>query len=163
MIAEEVGRELGRRGLTLAVAESCTGGLISDMITDVPGSSGYFLAGLVTYGDRSKMELLGVSEASLIRYGAVSAQVVKEMAEGARAATGADIGLSATGIAGPGGGNNEKPVGLVHFALSHGGKMLHQQRMFSGDRRGVKRAASEHALGMLLSLLRQLAAGEKER
>jgi PncC family amidohydrolase len=116
-LEEEAGHVLRMNGLTLALAESCTGGLIASMITDVPGSSEYFMASLVTYDNSSKIALLGVSPDTLAGHGAVSEQIAREMALGARRAAGADIGLAVTGIAGPGGGTPGKPVGTVHFAL----------------------------------------------
>jgi PncC family amidohydrolase len=144
---------LREKGQTLALAESCTGGLLSSLITDVPGSSDYFLASLVTYSNSSKMSLLGVRDATLKDHGAVSAPTAEEMAAGARAAGKADIGLSVTGIAGPGGGSKEKPVGLVFFALDLKGVRNVEQMIFSGDRIAIKKAAAEHALKMLIEHL----------
>jgi nicotinamide-nucleotide amidase len=117
-LEEAMGELLRERGLTLAVAESCTGGLIGHRITDVPGSSGYFLGGLVAYADSAKLGLLGVSAATLEAHGAVSRETAEEMATGARAAFGSDLGLATTGIAGPGGGTSAKPVGTVCVALA---------------------------------------------
>jgi len=153
MIASKVADLLLAKGLTLAVAESCTGGLISDMITDVPGASQFFLMGIVTYSDGSKVSVLGVRESTLMEHGAVSRQAAEEMAVGVRNLRRADLGLSATGIAGPGGATEEKPVGLVYLSLSHRHGQISEREIFSGDRREVKRAASEHALGMILGLL----------
>jgi nicotinamide-nucleotide amidase len=113
-----VGRLLGDRGATLALAESCTGGLLAKRLTDMPGSSAYFTEGLVTYSNESKERLLGVSPAMIMDHGAVSEPVAREMAEGARRISGADYGLSVTGIAGPDGGTEEKPVGLVFVGIS---------------------------------------------
>ncbi len=148
-----VGEALRRSKLTLALAESCTGGLIASMITDVPGSSEYFLASLVTYDDRAKVSLLGVREDTLKANGAVSEATAREMASGARRATGADVGLSATGIAGPGGATPVKPVGLVHFALDVRGEVTADKVIFQGDRLAVKALAARHALEMLLARL----------
>ncbi len=148
-----VGEVLRQRNLTLALAESCTGGLIASLVTDVPGSSDYFLASLVTYANSSKVALLGVSERTLREHGAVSEEAAREMASGARKVTGADVGLSATGIAGPGGATSRKPVGLVHFALDVRGEVTADKVVFPGDRQAVKRAAAEHALGMLIDRL----------
>jgi len=153
MVAEEMADLLVSNGLSLAVAESCTGGMISNMITDVPGSSRYFLAGLVTYSDDSKMSLLGVRKATLIEHGAVSQAVASEMAVGVRTLMRSDIGISATGIAGPEGETEEKPVGLVEFAMAIEGRIVSDRRVFSGDRQEVKRAASEHALRMIIEEL----------
>jgi PncC family amidohydrolase len=150
---EGVGQLLRERGKTIALAESCTGGLIASRLTDIPGSSDYFLLSLVTYSDRSKVELLGVKRSTLDRHGAVSEAVAGEMAAGARRAAGADVGLSVTGIAGPGGGSAEKPVGLVYFCIDDGAAQVVDKVIFPGDRLAVKRAASDHALGMVLSRL----------
>jgi nicotinamide-nucleotide amidase len=113
-----VGRLLGDRGATLALAESCTGGLIAKRLTDMPGSSAYFTEGFVTYSNESKERLLGVPHATIMDHGAVSEPAAREMAEGARRVSGADYGLSVTGIAGPDGGTQEKPVGLVFVGIS---------------------------------------------
>jgi nicotinamide-nucleotide amidase len=149
-LEEEAGRVLRMNGLTLALAESCTGGLIASMLTDVPGSSEYFLASLVTYDNPSKIALLGVSPDTLATKGAVSEQTAREMALGARRAVGADIGLAVTGIAGPGGGTPGKPVGTVHFALGDGRTTITSRMQFSGDRLAVKRGAARYALEMLV-------------
>ncbi len=117
-LEEAVVAELARRGLTLATAESCTGGLLAQRITDVPGASEVFRTGLVTYANESKTRLLGVPEELIARHGAVSEEVARAMAEGARLRDGADYGLGVTGVAGPGGGTPEKPVGTVWIALS---------------------------------------------
>ena len=135
------------------MAESCTGGLIASLLTDIPGSSDYFLLSLVTYSDRSKVELLGVDRESLSRHGAVSEAVAREMAAGARRASGADIGVAVTGIAGPGGGSAAKPVGLVFFCVDDGSAPQVDRVVFPGDRLAVKKGAAEHALSMLLSLI----------
>jgi nicotinamide-nucleotide amidase len=113
-----VGRELRARGRTLAVAESCTGGLIAERLTEVPGSSDYFLGGVVAYANEAKQALLGVEAAVLAEHGAVSEPVARAMAEGARARLGADLAVATTGISGPSGGSEEKPVGLVYIALA---------------------------------------------
>jgi nicotinamide-nucleotide amidase len=130
---ETVGRLLRERGLTLAVAESCTGGRIGDWITDVPGSSAYFLLGTAVYSNQAKEHVLGVSAETLAAHGAVSPQTAEEMARGVRRAAGADVGLSTTGIAGPGGGSAEKPVGTVCVGLAwEGGEW--SRRYDLGDR-----------------------------
>jgi nicotinamide-nucleotide amidase len=113
-----VGRLLKERGYTLALAESCTGGLLAKRLTDIAGSSAYFKEGLVTYSNESKERLLGVPEEVLIEHGAVSELVARKMAEGVRTLADADFGLSVTGVAGPDGGTDEKPVGLVFIGLS---------------------------------------------
>src|ERR671916_90023 len=117
-LESSVGRLLSERGATVALAESCTGGLISKRLTDVAGSSAYFVEGFVTYSNASKERLLGVPEEMLAEHGAVSGPVAQAMAEGARKASGADYGLSVTGVAGPGGGTDEKPVGLVYVGVA---------------------------------------------
>ncbi len=118
MLEKELAELLRERALTLAVAESCTGGLIGHRITEVPGSSAYFLLGVVAYSDRAKKELLGVREETLAAHGAVSEQVAVEMALGVRARAAADLGVATTGVAGPGGGTAAKPVGTVCVALA---------------------------------------------
>jgi nicotinamide-nucleotide amidase len=144
-----VGRLLRARGATLAVAESCTGGLIGDRITEVPGSSDYFLLGIVAYGNQAKMDLLGVREETLVAQGAVSPQVAAEMARGARARAQATYGLGTTGIAGPGGGSDAKPLGMVYVALaSPEGEIVEEHRL-PGDRRAVKMRTAQAALDLL--------------
>lgn len=141
--------KLMRRGLTLAIAESCTGGLIADRITDVPGCSAVFLAGVVSYSNSAKARLLEVPEQLIIEHGAVSEPVAAAMAEGARKATGAGIGVSTTGIAGPSGATPEKPVGLVYIGLSSDNGNVVQRYQFGGTRRDVKQRAAQAALEML--------------
>ena len=140
---------LVERGLKLAVAESCTGGLIGSRITDVSGSSAAFVAGFVTYSNQAKKDILGVDEQLLNEYGAVSEQTARAMAEGARRVAGADIAISVTGIAGPTGGTAAKPVGLVYMALSAAGKTIAFEHRFSGSRIDIKLRASQAALNML--------------
>jgi PncC family amidohydrolase len=150
---ERVGQILRGKDLTLALAESCTGGLISSMITDVPGSSEYFLASYVAYSNSSKVTALGVRPETLAEHGAVSEETAREMAAGARRAASAKVAVAVTGIAGPGGGTEAKPVGLVHFALDVLGEVTVERRVFPGDRAKVKRAAAEHALNLLICRL----------
>lgn len=140
---------LVERGLKLAVAESCTGGLIGSRITDVSGSSATLVAGFVTYSNQAKKEILGVGEQLLIEYGAVSEQVARAMAEGAERVAGADIAISVTGVAGPTGGTAAKPVGLVYMALSAAGETIAFEHRFSGSRIDIKLRASQAALNML--------------
>jgi nicotinamide-nucleotide amidase len=142
-------RMLIERKLTLTLAESCTGGLIANRITDVSGSSATLLSGFVTYSNQAKKDILGVDEQLLIEYGAVSEQVARAMAEGARRVSGADIAVSVTGIAGPTGGTAEKPVGLVYMALSSAGETIAFKHRFSGNRLDIKLRASQAALDML--------------
>src|SRR3972149_823937 len=117
-LEEQVGRALKARGWTLAVAESCTGGLVADRITDVPGSSDYFLGGVVAYANMAKERILGVRASTLESHGAVSQETAVEMAKGVRRAFGADLAVAVTGIAGPGGAQADKPVGLTWLGLS---------------------------------------------
>ena len=128
------------------MAESLTGGLVQHKLTQIPGSSDYFMGGVVSYSNQAKMELLGVKESSLKKYGAVSEQVAQEMAEGVRRRFGTDIGISTTGIAGPTGATASKPVGLVYLALSAKDKLIAQKRLFSQDRNSVKQRSAQAAL-----------------
>ncbi|MDD5495719.1 MAG: nicotinamide-nucleotide amidohydrolase family protein [Candidatus Omnitrophica bacterium] len=148
-LEEAVGRVLKKRGKTIAVAESCTGGLISSRITDVRGSSKYFLDGVIAYSDISKENLLGVSRGTLKYYGSVSKQVALEMAKGVKHFSCADIGLAVTGIAGPTGGTRAKPVGLVYIALVTDRKSLVKEFRFKGSRQMIKFQASQVALDLL--------------
>jgi nicotinamide-nucleotide amidase len=144
-----VAMKLKSKGLTVAVAESCTGGLISQRLTSVPGSSAYFDCGLVLYTNRAKGELLNVPDALFRAKGAVSGEVAAAMAEGARERSGADLGLAVTGIAGPTGGTKEKPVGLVYVALADERRAVCRSRLFSGDREGIRHRAAQAALDLL--------------
>ena len=143
-------------GLWVACAESCTGGLVAAAITEIPGSSDVFERGFVTYSNLAKMEMLGVSETTLAAFGAVSRDVALEMARGALARSKADIAVSVTGVAGPGGGSDEKPVGLVHFGcVARTGEARHVERRFGALSRAEIRAASvEQALALLLEAAR---------
>ena len=151
--AVEVGRLLIDRGLTLALAESCTGGLVGHWITDVPGSSAYFLGSAVTYSYGAKEAILGVSRSTLTEYGAVSAETAGEMARGARRLFGADIAIAITGIAGPSGEQPGKPIGLVHIHLSAPGAEVGERYVWQSDRAGNKRLSAEAALELLLAYL----------
>ncbi len=144
---------LRSRGRTVALAESCTGGLLGAMMTSVPGSSDYFLASFVTYSNHAKVDTLGVHHAVLAEHGAVSSECAAEMASGARRAGRADIGLSITGIAGPGGGSETKPVGLTYIAVDDGIVRRVERHVFPGGRDDVRTAAAERALHMLIELL----------
>lgn len=140
------------RSLTVATAESCTGGLIAGALTEVPGSSAVFERGFVTYTNEAKVELLEVPEETLAGHGAVSEPVARSMAEGALRASAADLTVAVTGIAGPDGGTPEKPVGLVHLACARRGKStLHIREVFPGDRTAVRLATVAKALEMLLT------------
>lgn len=139
-------------GLWVACAESCTGGLVAAAITEMPGASQVFERGFVTYSNLAKIEMLDVSEKTLETFGAVSRDVALEMARGALARSKADIAVSITGVAGPGGGSEEKPVGLVHFGCAErSGRFLHVERRFGAlSRAEIRAAAVEQALALLL-------------
>jgi nicotinamide-nucleotide amidase len=154
MLAESVGRALKERGRTLSLAESCTGGLVSSLLTDVPGSSAYFLGTVVSYADRAKEDLLGVEEETLEAHGAVSEETAREMARGAREKFGSDVAASITGIAGPDGGSPEKPVGTVFFAVAdRDGREKASRRFFGGDRAMIRRTAAMFSLDMIRRFL----------
>jgi nicotinamide-nucleotide amidase len=153
VLAEETGRLLKSRGLTIATAESCTGGKLGDMITEVPGSSDYFLGGIVSYSNQAKLELLGVDKGILDSKGAVSEEVALQMAEGARRKLHADIGVGITGIAGPTGGTVTKPIGLVYIAVSSEKKAVCTRNLFSDSRSDVKTRSAEKALEMVNEFL----------
>ncbi|MGB9906539.1 MAG: competence/damage-inducible protein A [Candidatus Saccharicenans sp.] len=148
-LEEVVGQKLKAAGLKLACAESCSGGLLANRLTNVPGSSDYFLEGLVTYSNQSKMRELGVPEELLVAKGAVSEEVARVMAENMREKSGADLALSTTGIAGPGGGTPAKPVGLVYTGLAFPGGSLVIRNLFRGNREQIKFQATQKALDML--------------
>jgi nicotinamide-nucleotide amidase len=146
---EVVGRRLAITGFTLSVAESCTGGLIAQRLTSVPGSSTYFTEGLVTYSNESKTRLLGVDKKLIREHGAVSQQVARDMARGVRHRAKTDFGLAVTGVAGPDGGTEEKPVGLVYIALADDAHTEHKRLKLPGDRELIRWRASQAALDML--------------
>jgi len=146
---EIVGLKLTLGGYTLAVAESCTGGLVAQRLTEVPGSSKYFTEGAVTYSNEAKTRTLGVEPALLLEHGAVSAPVVEAMAEGIRKRARTDFGLAVTGIAGPGGGSEEKPVGLVYIALADDVRTKHRKLQIPGDRQLIRWRSSQAALDLL--------------
>jgi nicotinamide-nucleotide amidase len=155
-LEQVVVQRLIERNLTLALAESCTGGMLADRVTNVPGCSAIFLAGIVAYGNKAKSEFLGVPGELIERHGAVSHEVAKAMASGARAAAGADIGMGITGIAGPGGGSPAKPVGLVYIALSAEDEDSSQELRSAGNRLDIKRRSAQAALVMLRRYLLRL-------
>ncbi len=144
---------MGERGLKLALAESCTGGLVGSRLTDVPGSSEYFLGGVVAYAYEAKVELLGVSWGTLNSRGEVSKETVLEMARGARKVLGSDIAVSVSGIAGPGGGTPDKPVGTTWIGLVASDGEWARRFCFEGDREQNKSSAADEALRMLLDYL----------
>lgn len=141
-LPDSVGALLAEKGLTLAIAESCTGGLAAELVTRTPGASRYFLGGVVAYANSAKTELLGVPKELIVQHGAVSEPVARAMAEGVRLRFSADFGLAFTGIAGPDGGGAEKPVGLVHWAVARASGTEHRERVFLGDRSGIRRRAA---------------------
>ncbi len=158
-LAINVGAALKQRGLKLITAESCTGGLIGDMLTDVPGSSDYFICGIVAYAYEAKMRLLGVPPGLLAQFGAVSRETVLEMARGARITLadeyplGTLVSISVSGIAGPGGGMPEKPVGLVWIGMSTPDGDRAFRYVWDGDRRANKLYSAQQALRLLLDYL----------
>ncbi len=151
ILAEKVYRHLKDKDLTIATAESCTGGMIASYLTSVPGVSDHFGYGFVTYSNEAKQRLLGVDADTLKKYGAVSSQTVREMAEGALRASGAQMAVSVSGIAGPGGGTDEKPVGLVYMGFAREGcETVAEKLMFSGDRQTVRRKTAEYVFETIL-------------
>ena len=152
-LAERLYRTCLDRGLTVATAESCTGGLLAHAITEIAGSSSYFRGGFVTYADDVKREQLGVAQELLAAHGAVSAQVARAMAEGARARLGADLAVAVTGIAGPGGGSAEKPVGLTYVGVADDAGVDVRRHQWTGDRTANKRDSAIAALDLLLERL----------
>lgn len=141
---------LQAKGLTVATAESCTGGLIAAALTAIPGSSASVLAGYVTYSNEAKARMLGVAQATLADHGAVSEPVARQMAEGARDDAGADIAISCTGIAGPGGGSAAKPVGLVFIGCAARGQPTRVERhVFAGDRTAIRAATVAAAFALI--------------
>ena len=160
-----VGDGLRKRGFKLVTAESCTGGLIGDWITDVPGSSDFYLGGVVAYSYEAKMRLLGVPAGLLAQYGAVSEETVKEMARGARALLAAEfppqqiVSVSVSGIAGPGGGLPGKPVGLAWIGLDGPGLLRAYRFVWPGDRQENKQSSAREALRLLLAYLQGVPRG----
>jgi PncC family amidohydrolase len=154
-LEKQIGELLTAKNQTLAVAESCTGGLLGHRLTEVPGSSTYFLGGVVAYAYDVKERLLGVKHDTLYNYGAVSRETALEMARGARRVLGTDIGLSVTGIAGPTGGTPDKPVGLVYIALSTRDSEQCERHVWKSDRSGNKALSAEAALDLLRRYLKE--------
>jgi PncC family amidohydrolase len=152
--AEELGEKLRSLRLTLGVAESCTGGGLADAITDVAGSSDYFIGGVVSYANQAKEQILGVDPELLATHGAVSEQVARSMAEGVRRLLAVDLAVGITGVAGPGGGTPGKPVGLVYIALASEDGTDVSRYQWNEDRIGNKQRSIEAALDMLLKRLR---------
>jgi competence/damage-inducible protein CinA C-terminal domain len=151
---EELATLLLRRGFTLSVAESCTGGMIGSMMTSIPGSSSFFLGGAITYSNESKIKLLNVPSATIETHGAVSRETATEMAKGVLSLYNSDLSVAVTGIAGPGGGTPEKPVGLVFTSVSDKNITDVRRHLFNGDREVVRASASEAAIIHLIDLLK---------
>lgn len=151
--AEALFRTLESMGLTLACAESCTGGMIGAAMTDMPGSSSVFLGSAVTYSNDAKENILGVRHQTLLDHGAVSAETASEMVRGAMRIYGSDTAIAVTGIAGPGGATAEKPVGLVYIAVADGPRVVVSKNNFSGDRASVRMQTRDTALATMRELL----------
>lgn len=146
MDIEKIISSLIEKNISVATAESCTGGKIASAVTDIPGASGIFGYGVVTYSNEAKVKILGVSQSTLDAHGAVSEETAYEMAKGLRKLSGADVAVSVTGIAGPGGGSAEKPVGLVYMGLAVNGEIFVKKNLFKGDRDEIRRQTVETAL-----------------
>jgi PncC family amidohydrolase len=157
-----VGDLLRARGWTIGTAESCTGGLVMHRLTNIPGSSDYVIGGIVAYSNQVKQSLLHVHPGTLIAHGAVSEETAQEMAVGARDLLNVDVAISVTGIAGPGGGTADKPVGLTYIGLAAPSDVLVVQRhVWRGDREAVKNATAQAALLLIFDTLTKLNASEK--
>ena len=158
-LAARLGARCAALGLTVATAESCTGGLVAHLMTEVPGSSAYLRGGIVAYADDVKRSALGVPREVIAAHGAVSAQVALAMAEGVRRALGTDLAVAVTGVAGPDGGSEAKPVGLVYVAVAGLGAPDVRRFLWTGDRTANKRSSAEAAMEMLLERADSLLAG----
>ncbi len=155
MLSEEkLLKALSAKKLTLSLAESCTGGLLANRLTNIPGSSKVFLLGVIAYANSAKFRLLKIPERTIQNYGAVSRPTARLMAEGARGLGGSDLGIGITGIAGPGGGSKNKPVGTVFIAVSSSRKTLAKKFLFTGSRLRIKKQAADLAIQMLLKLIK---------
>ncbi len=153
---ERIASLLTEKKMTVALAESVTGGLASHKITNVPGSSRYFLGSVVAYSNASKVALLGLREETIKRHGAVSSQAVLEMAAGVRTVLGSDIGAAVTGIAGPAGATPGKPIGLIYFAVDDGRASRTEREVFSGSREDIKNSGAERLLQLIADHLARL-------
>ena len=154
-LAQRLGNKLSTKGWQITCAESCTGGGVGYAITSISGSSAWFKKGFITYSNDAKQELLGVSEDTLIQHGAVSAQTVEKMAEGAAKNANAEVAIAISGVAGPGGGTLNKPVGTVWFGFYINGQSISQKLMITGDRQAVRIKTIEFALSNTLILLQK--------
>ncbi len=159
-LEERAVQALTARGCEITTAESCTGGMLASMLVNAAGASEIFKEGYITYSNEAKSRLLGVDEQALERYGAVSETVARQMAEGAAAAAGATAALSVTGIAGPGGGTKEKPVGLVYIGCYLDGTTTAERNLFHGSRLEIREASARRALELLLARMEELGDGE---
>ncbi len=155
-LEQDIGDLLRQKGLTLGAVESASGGLISHLVTNVPGSSDYYKGSITAYSNEVKIKVVGVKEGTIEKYGAVSSQVAEEMARGGRKVLAVDICLADTGIAGPAGAAPGKPVGLFYLGLSHQGDTFSRKHLFHSDREQNKRSAAEAALGWLKEYLSSL-------
>ena len=155
-LAKIIGKLLTKKQMTLTVCESCTGGMLGSIITSTPGSSRYFVGGIIAYSDFIKKKIVGVKGSTLKRSGAVSAEVAKEMALGVRRKMMSDIGIGITGIAGPTGGSREKPVGLVYIGVAMKRKVFARRFLFEGGRQTIRKSACIEALGLLKKILRDV-------
>ncbi len=153
LLEEQVGKLLLDSNQTIACAESCTGGLLTSRLTDVAGSSAYVMGSIVSYTNEVKMSHLGVNSETLKQFGAVSEQTAREMSGGARGRIGADIGIGITGIAGPGGGSVEKPVGLVYISVAGPKGVIVTKNLFKGSRTEIKKQTTDKALTMLIEYI----------
>jgi nicotinamide-nucleotide amidase len=162
-LEKTIGNLLREKGRTLSIAESCTGGLICDRLTDVSGSSDYFMGGMVTYSNESKAEHLGIPLSIIKRHGAVSQQVARRMAQGVRKAFHTTFGLSTTGVAGPTGGTKRSPIGRVFIGISDGRRTWVKKLGLKGSRRAIKEKAAEEGLDFLYRILIQKAALRTKR
>ena len=152
-LEKAISNRLRKKGWTLSIAESCTGGLVCDRITNVSGSSDYFMGGMVTYSNESKAEHLGIPAAIIKRYGAVSSQVARKMAQGVRKAFNTTFGLSTTGVAGPTGGTRRSPVGRVFIGIASGKRTWVRKLDLKGSRREIREKAAEESLEFLYQIL----------
>jgi len=152
-LAKKLGRLLLEKNLSLSICESCTGGMLGSIITEIPGSSKYFKGGVIAYSNEIKNKIIGVKMETLKNFGAVSSQTAKEMAHNVKKITGSDIGISITGIAGPGGGTKTKPVGLVYIGVATGKKVRVKKNIFSGNRQQIRKKACANALRLVNQIL----------
>mgnify|MGYP005845565941 CR=1 FL=1 len=153
-LARSAGGLLSKKGLSLSICESCTGGMLGSVITSIPGSSKYFKGGIIAYSNEIKKNVVGVKDYTLNRFGAVSGQTARQMAQGTRKIIGTDIGVSITGIAGPGGGTKEKPVGTVFIGIADNKKNRVYKFHFKGNRNQIRKRVCAQALKLLVNFIR---------